>query len=58
MNEGKPIMEWLNSKEERYNSLLEENAQRRNFLKEELSAIRELKKIVQGNTAETDRPET
>lgn len=49
-------MEWLNSQEERCCMLLKENERRKKLFEDELSAIRELKKLVQGNAAETDRP--
>lgn len=51
------VMEWLNSQEERCDMMLKENTRRRKFFEGEMSAIYELKKLVQGNAAETDRPE-
>lgn len=50
------VKEWLNSQEERITSALEENLRRKQFLEEELNTIRNLKKMVQGNAAETDCP--
>lgn len=50
-------LEWLNEQEERCCMMLKENARRKNFFEDELSTIRELKELVQGNTVETDRPE-
>lgn len=57
--EGEEVgkLEWLNEQEERCCTMLKENARRKNFFEDELSTIRELKELVQGNTVETDRPE-
>ena len=49
-------LEWLNAQEERLNSALEENQRRRDFLKSELTIIRELKEAVKGDIAEAYRP--
>lgn len=43
-------IEWLNSQEERCCMMLKENARRKKSFEDELTAIRELKKLVQGNT--------
>lgn len=42
-------LEWLNSQEERCDMMLKENARRKKFFEGEMSAIHELKKLVQGN---------
>lgn len=49
-------LEWLNGQEERCCMMLKETARRIQVFEDELSTIRELKKMVQGNTAETDCP--
>lgn len=50
------ILEWLNIQEERCCMMLKENARRKKLFEDELKAIRELKKLVHGNAAETDCP--
>ena len=47
-------LEWLNSQEERCCMMLKENARRKKSFEDELTAIRELKKLVQGNITDAD----